>query len=71
MVGDSHDTTVQKIVEDALNLVKIAGGARTRITQAVREYVIDSFENKDLIAGLDKGALMTDEAVERDPTQDT
>lgn len=70
LVGDSNDTAVQKIVEDALNLVKIAGGARTRITQAVREYVIDSFENKDLISGLDKGALMTDERVERDPSQD-
>lgn len=54
--GESDQQFIKDICTSAVEIVKAYGGSKTRTTQAVRDMIIDSYDNSQLLKRLDCGA---------------
>lgn len=57
--GGRKDAALKTIIDQALYIVKIAGGARTIDVMALRAWRYGANKNPELVAHLDIGALNT------------
>lgn len=71
--GTSDSPAIKDIVRQAMNIVRVAEGARTIDVMALRNWRYNGFENKAVVAELDTGAgsqIVEEQANQFEPQQE-